>query len=360
MRITCPSCGHQFEVDPVMVSGRTFRVRCSKCETRTEVDHRTGQVVGPAASVSRGDTAEARRTGPVTTRPLPRPPAPRARVEDARPAAPAKPSPTPEEVEVFRAQLDTAHRDMMGLDPLELFGVGIDADSAAIMTVYTELREHWRPGKWTEHLPDPERVKVRELADRIDQAFNDLADLGRRRRARASAAPSPGAFGVDAVREPPTRSVPGRAAEPKSEAEIFYARGKEAFNGRRYAEAKEAFEQCVSLEPESAQFIFKLAEATLRHVSLDERPDYDVAKVHYDRALELEPENLDFLIGYGQYLKARGEVQKAMRYFKQVRDLEPKHHEANREIRLYLARKRKGAEPNTTTGKIMKLLTKKL
>ncbi|MBK7971805.1 MAG: tetratricopeptide repeat protein [Deltaproteobacteria bacterium] len=42
MRVVCPSCRHQLEVDAPLATGATIRIRCSRCSARFHVDRLTG------------------------------------------------------------------------------------------------------------------------------------------------------------------------------------------------------------------------------------------------------------------------------------------------------------------------------
>jgi tetratricopeptide (TPR) repeat protein len=52
------------------------------------------------------------------------------------------------------------------------------------------------------------------------------------------------------------------------------------------------------------------------------------------RALEVDPDNTRALFARGLLLQRAGEAKKALAYFRRVAQLEPRHLEAQREIRL--------------------------
>jgi predicted TPR repeat methyltransferase len=70
----------------------------------------------------------------------------------------------------------------------------------------------------------------------------------------------------------------------------------------------------------------------------------------YTEALVLAPDDVELLVGMAKQWQLRGQPSTAMKYYKRVRDLDPGHAEAGREIRLYLLRKKKDQQPTPTTS----------
>jgi predicted Zn finger-like uncharacterized protein len=93
MRLTCPSCGAEYDVPDGMVPAAGRHVQCTACHTRWFV---RGQGGGLARALSEDQILDRLET--LTARPRPRPvavPDPEPRPETPPPAAPAKPAERP-------------------------------------------------------------------------------------------------------------------------------------------------------------------------------------------------------------------------------------------------------------------------
>ncbi len=328
MWIVCPSCQNRFQLEPAAARGRTFRARCSKCESRFDADVETGEVVGAP-----------------TTAPSEVPP--------AQPASAPPDSPTsnggadrPRELEEILREIDERYDDLMKRNPFALLGVSVDSTNQEVMDSYFSMTERYRASRWAGHLTDDESHRMWQLMLRIDEAFNELGDAERRRRSHQMRS-------AVVERKVKTDLVTGPHAQLIKE----QLEADAAFDDGRYEDAKNAYQRCITLAPERGFFLLRLGQSMLREANFaSKQPDWLGIERAFDKALKLEPENLEVLMALGEMWNARGQPSRAMPYFKRVRDIEPNHAGAIAAIEAYLTGKQPAPQRRTTTERLFKFL----
>ncbi len=402
MQIVCPSCSNRLQVDAVMATGKTFRVRCSRCENRFEVDRLSGRPTGavlppatlagvmktppegtPAGSgaamagtsssrarfENRGTTVVGApyRTTSETPKPSSMAPVP------AKPRIEAGP-----QLEEFRRTLPQRYQQMLQRDELALLGVDEASGDVDVLHAYLRISEEWRPARYEGFLNAAEMEMVRMVSGRLDQAYNDVGELARRRRidgqtglgissapprtgplpSRSSTpAPSPSAPSTATLPgQPPTSAVGSFPKEVRS-ATVFLDRGLDAFKASRFLEAKEQFQHCISLDPKRAEGHYRLGLTLVRIGEGNGHTDWAAVEKCYTTAIDASPDNVEFLLAMAKQWQLRGQVSTAMRYYKRIRDLDPDHPETAREIRLYLMRKKKDQKSTTPTSRFLGFLS---
>jgi len=374
MLIVCPSCTNRLQVDAVMATGKTFRVRCSRCQLKFEVDRLTGKATGvvgdapPAPSPSSASGA-----GPGVMRPergTTVTGVPHRTTEVGRPAVATASGPpaSSAQVESFRRSLPDRYNRMRVLDEFALLDVGANATDVDLLHAYLRAAEEWRPSRYDGHLNGAEMEMVRTIAARLDKAYNDLGDAARRKRIVAERdakgdAPPPRTGSIPARPSAPVTATLAtnpaasqRGKEfPKEEtsASIFFGHGVDALKHGRLLEAKEHFQHCITLDAKRAEFHHRLAVTVQRLGGGNGHTDWATVERCYTQALDLEPDNIEYLVGMAKHWQLRGQISTAMKYFKRVRDIEPENMDATREIRLYLMRKKKDQQPTPTTAKLL-------
>ncbi len=372
MLIICPQCTNRLQVDAVMATGKTFRVRCSRCQMRFEVDRLNGKptgVVGDAppnhtptvASEPARMRTERGTTVVGTARETTTVGAPRVTT-----TLHASPSPQAEE---FRRTLPDRYKVMRELDELTLLGVDSQANDVDLLHAYLKLAEEWRPSRYEGFLNAAEMEMVRTISTRLDRSYNDLGDLARRKRIMAergeASTPAPKTGPLPLPIPPRTNTVQPKTGPvdrgtqnfPREEtsASIFFGHGLDALKGGRLLEAREHFQHCISLDPKRPEFHLRLGQTVIRLGDGNGHTDWTTVERCYTEALNLSPDSVEVLVGMAKHWQLRGQPSIAMKYYKRVRDLEPDHMEAAREIRLYLMRKKKDQHPTPTTSKLMSI-----
>lgn len=373
MLIVCPSCTNRLQVDAVMATGKTFRVRCSRCQLKFEVDRLTGKPTGlvgdaPPAPSSTGSSAPPGAMRPERGTTVTG--VPHRTTEVGRPApgatsGPAVPSP---QVDAFRRSLPDRYARMRSLDELALLDVGAHATDVDLLHAYLRAAEEWRPSKYEGLLNAAEMEMIRTVATRLDKAYNDLGDAARRKRILAereakgdgppprtgTVPPRTNSVVTGTLASNPAANQRGKEfPKEESSASIFFGHGIDALKNGRLLEAKEHFQHCITLDPKRAEFHHRLAMTVQRLGGGNGHTDWATVEHCYAQAIDIEPDNVEFLVGMAKHWQLRGQVSTAMKYYKRVRDIEPENLDASREIRLYLMRKKKDQHPTPTTAKLL-------
>ena len=328
MWIVCPSCQNRFQLEPAVVRGRTFRARCSKCESRFDADVETGEIVG--APTTAPPTAAA--AAAVSTPP--------------EPSEPSGATERPRELEEILREIDERYDDLMTRNPFALLGVTVESTNQEVMDSYFRMTERYRASRWAGHLTDDESQRMWQLMLRIDEAFNELGDAERRRRSHQMRSAA-------VERKVKTDLVTGPRAQLIKE----QLEADAAFDDGRYEDAKNAYQRCITLAPERGFFLLRLGQSMLREATFaNKQPDWLGIERAFDKALKLEAENLEVLMALGEMWNGRGQPSRAMPYFKRVRDVEPNHAGAIAAIEAYLTGKQPAPQRRTTTERLFKFL----
>ncbi len=337
MWIICPNCQNRSQVEPAVTRGATFRARCSKCEHRFDVDVDTGQVVTTSAR-----SAPTPKPGTLT-------PPPRAATDAATTSGPrVDPSVggRPLELVALLQEVNDQFDDLMKRDPFVLLGIHVESTNQEVMDAYFRLTERYRASRWQGFLSDEESQRLWQVMLKVDEAFNELGDAERRRRSHQMRS-------ANAERRSKTEIVSGaRAALIKEQLDA-----DSSFDAGRFEDARSAYQRCIALAPERGIFHLRLGQSLMREAAAaNKHPDWLTVERTLEKALGLEPENLDALMALGEMWTARGQASRAMPYFKRVRDVEPNHPGANQAIDGYLSGKQPTAARHTTTERLFRFL----
>lgn len=404
MVITCPNCNARFRIDASGIKLERFKVRCPKCadgivvENPPEVDvpvalepepalgNRSESLESEPETSSLGGLASERPTdtvpeeqdaldaGPARTAALRSSWDEEPRTEDlvasltqamdadpaggetlriasrkrAGPTVAPKPDESDERtrevkdsIESVRSELTERFDEFMKHDYFQLLGVSKDSSQDEVKAAYFKLAKKYHPDRYVSQFSDEEMRRLREVSSRLNLAFNELRDPDRHKQY------------VLKITQP-ERYEKQQSANRVMEAMMQYEKGKVLFNKQNYPEALKCFEWAVELHPTEAEYHYMVGQACLRG-SAGMKPDYERILAALEKAGEIQPSTAKYHLGLGYYWKLRGESKRAMRYFKNVKELDPKNHEAIREIKLYLDRKRKAEERESASGKLKKL-----
>ncbi|MES1173969.1 MAG: DnaJ domain-containing protein [Myxococcales bacterium] len=225
------------------------------------------------------------------------------------------------ELAAFKAEIrDRAARG--SADYYELLGVAPDAIPSVIQAAFFQLAKKWHPDRL-----GPDLAEVRDLATkvfaRMSEAHQVLSDANRRKE--YDDLRKDGAGGAE-EQEQVQRVL--RAATAFQKAEVLMKRNN---NLAALEEARRALE----LDPSQADYIALLAwvESSQLNANLEEI----LARI--EKAQRMEPNNTRIRWYRGSILKRLGKNGKAVGDFRFIVENDPRHVDAQREIRLYEMRK---------------------
>ena len=207
-------------------------------------------------------------------------------------------------------------------DYYELLGVAVDAIPSVIQAAFFQLAKKWHPDRL-----GPDLVDVRDLATkvfaRMSEAHQILSDASRRKEYDDLRKDGGGSA---EEQEQVQRVI--RAATAFQKAEVLMKRNNSV---AALEEARKALE----LDPSQADYIALLAwiESSQLNANLEEL----LARV--EKAQRLEPNNTRIRWYRGSLLKRLGKNGKAIGDFRFIVENDPRHVDAQREIRLYEMRK---------------------
>ena len=241
----------------------------------------------------------------------------------ARPASSARfrrPSESPE-VKAFEAEI----RERAGRIHetfYDVLGVPREATVSAIQAAFHALAKRWHPDRL-----GPEYADVSELATRVfarmSEAHGVLTDNAQRREYNAKLRKE---GSVQQEQEHVERVL--RAATEFQKAEVFLKRSK-------YTEAEAHAKAALESNPDEADHIALVAWLN----SLKADADLPLLIRELDRALHLQPNSVRAHWYRGQLYKRLGKDSKAIQDFRAVRERDPRHVDAERELRLYQMRR---------------------
>jgi curved DNA-binding protein CbpA len=261
--------------------------------------------------------------------PLPSTPAPRhSLAPDAARASsqpPVRSAPPPRvespELVAFKAEIrERAARG--GADYYELLGVAPDAIPSVIQGAFFQLAKKWHPDRLGPDLADVRDLATKVFA-RMSEAHQILSDPSRRKEYDDLRKQGGGSA---EEQEQVQRVV--RAATAFQKAEVLMKRNN-------HVAALEEARRAVELDPSQADYIALLAwvESSQLNANLEDI----LARI--EKAQRLEPNNTRIRWYRGSILKRLGKTGKAVGDFRFIVENDPRHVDAQREIRLYEMRK---------------------
>jgi len=216
----------------------------------------------------------------------------------------------------------------------DLLGVATDAPATAIAAAYFQLAKRWHPDRL-----GPQYADVRELATKIfarmSEAHQVLSDPARRREYDELEK-----TGQGAAEEQETIQRVVRAAMSIQKAQILLKRNN-------LPAAEEAARAALADAPDQADNIAMVAWLE----ALKPNADLPALLKDLDRAVNMEQANTRVRWFRGQLLKRLGRNRKALEDFRLIVEQDPRHVDAQREIRLFEMGRQPGhAKPEAASG----------
>jgi curved DNA-binding protein CbpA len=233
---------------------------------------------------------------------------------------PFRPVESPEQA-AFRAEIrERAARG--GESYYDLLGVAPDAIPSVIQGAFFQLAKKWHPDRLGPDLADVKDLATKVFA-RMSEAHQILSDPSRRKEYDEVRKDGGGSA---EEQEQVQRVI--RAATAFQKAEVLMKRNNMA---AALEEAKKALE----LDPSQADYIALLAWLEASQLN----PNLDDIFGRIEKATRMEPNNTRIRWYRGLILKRMGKNGKAVGDFRFIVENDPRHVDAQREIRLYEMRR---------------------
>lgn len=271
--------------------------------------------------------------GPVASS---KPPAIAARATPAPSIAPApkRASPLPSELaEELRAELE-ALTARLGGSHYDVLGVAPDSPASVIQNAFFGLAKKWHPDRLRPELAEL-KEHVTRLFSRITEASQVLSDPGSRRTYDQTLVTG------DSLEDAEQVQRVLRATTAFQKAEVLLKRGNLALAEQ---EARIAFENDASQADHVALHVWIQAQKPGAELS--------ALALQLEKAARSEPNNVRVRWYRGQLLKRMGRDREAVQDFRFIIERDPRHTDAQREVRLYAMRRgnRTQSDPPTTSG----------
>ncbi len=241
------------------------------------------------------------------------------------------------EVTEFKKEIRERAETMSDQDYYAILGVARDAKELEIQAAFFQLAKRWHPDRLGAEYEDVREVATRVFS-RMTEAHHVLTDESQRKD-------------YDAVLE----EGGGSAQEQEQVQQVLraatsYQKAQVLLKKHNLAGAEEHALQAVHDDPGQADYLALLAWIRSQKPDCtDQRLDECVSTLN--QAVSREPNNERARFYRGQLLKRRGKPEGALRDFRWIVEHNPKHVDAQREIRLYEmrhtgSRKEKKADPS--------------
>ncbi len=238
----------------------------------------------------------------------------------------APPSGDPE-IRAFQAEVE-AKLALQDASYYELLGVPEAATSAEIQESYLKLAKKWHPDRLGSEFDDVREAVTRIFA-RMSEAQQTLCDVAKRRdydnRGQRAANDAEEAEHVQRVL---------RAATAFQRAEILLKRNA-------LAQAEEEARSALADDPSQPEYRALLAWLEAQKPGAD----LNLAIAALDKVISALPNDVRTRWYRGQLYKRLGRDNRAIRDFRAIVEQDPRHVDAQREIRLYEMRNTGGSRP---------------
>lgn len=240
--------------------------------------------------------------------------------EDGAPPPMRTSAPSPE-LEARRAEIRERAEKIDKEDYFTMLGMDREAGVDALQAMYFSLAKKWHPDRLPDELNDVKEAAAKVFA-RLTEAFQTLTDLEKRKK-YMEAMQKGGA-------SPEEQEAVARILEAQMDfqkAEILLKKGDRAGAERHASRA-------AMKDPEQVDYGCLLLWLRSQDQSL---PLEELASILHelDVLLAREPNHQRALWYRGQIAKRAGNMDKAMKDFRKLVELDPRHVDATREIRLH-------------------------
>lgn len=240
-----------------------------------------------------------------------------------RPGGPSGPSTAPSPAvgsseQQLAAQIEARFGQLVAGEHFAVLGVEAGATREQVKAAFLSLVKVFHPDRLPPSLAAlaPKQAAV---FDAIREAYDTLSDDGRRAAWEAS-------------------RKPGASGEALSPAADLLKQGEAAFKKRSYRAAEEAFRAAYALDGLASTLS---AQAWAVYMDPSRKAEAPSVKALLVQALEVDPRCDRAHYQLGVIARVEGDTEGSERHFREAIRINPRHLEANQEIRLIEMRKRK-------------------
>jgi curved DNA-binding protein CbpA len=227
-----------------------------------------------------------------------------------------------------------SHYDALSVKPL--------AKAEEIKRAFHTAAKRYHPDAFTIPLAEDDQRVVRELSARVNEAYQVLSNDKSR---------------VEYDRLLSDERIKGdaRKAERIRDAEVKHQMGVVMMRKKDFQKAREYFNFAVESDPDRGEYKASLAWAMYTDAKFDREQALSKGLVLLKEALKQQDNQPSAHYYLAQMLKTKGNTTDALFHFKRALHYDPKHLDAQREVRLMEMRSSKSDADDTTAGAISKL-----
>ncbi|MFZ5470323.1 MAG: tetratricopeptide repeat protein [Myxococcota bacterium] len=244
--------------------------------------------------------------------------------ESPTPAAPSVPTKSSAEDQQLSAQIERRFKEITEKkDHFTLLGLPREASREDVKTAFLGLAKIFHPDRLPPSLSHLS-AKMTTVFEGIREAYDTLYDDARR------------AAYLRTLAQPPVAA--GRSGQRAEEAAELFKKGEVFFKKRDYPSAEEHYRRAHSLDPKAE---YLAAQGWAVYMNPARKADAPQAKQQLLDALKADNNCDRAHYQLGVIYRVEGDVDRAERHFREAVRANPRHLEANQELRLIEMRKKK-------------------
>jgi curved DNA-binding protein CbpA len=255
-------------------------------------------------------------------------------------AAPSEPPPPAAEDAGLMQQIEKRYAELQSKrDHFVILGVTPETPRDQVKAAFLSLAKVFHPDRLPPSLPHL-APKMTAVFEAIREAYEILYDEAKRNAylegLKKAAAPKP-----PATASAPGMSPAGRGTSGNNPGDLFKM-GEVFFRKRDFAAAVDHFERAHALEPKA---LYLAAQGWALYMDPQRKAEVSRAKQLMAEALKLDPNCDRAHYQLGVIARVEGDTDRAERHFREAVRANPKHLEANQELRLIEMRKKNTPTP---------------
>ena len=233
-------------------------------------------------------------------------------------AAPAQATPAPVNAAADTKQLQTQYEQMKKQNYFEVLGVKRDADANAVKIAYLKAARSYHPDTVAPGSPEALAKAKADIFALIGEANRTLSDAVLR---------------ADYIAELDAGGTGSKVdVEKILRAEEVFQKGRIMMQNRKYADGLKLFEEAVTCNADEAEFYAWRGYAKYLSAT-DRKASSTVAMKDLQHCISKNPNVATAYYFMGFIQKANGDEKAALANFKKTVSLDPKHIDAQREVR---------------------------